>query len=227
MNRFVFVDRDGVINVDPIGGYVKSWKEFRFEPGVLEALKALTELGCKIIVISNQAGIGDGVYPESDLWKIHRRMMLEFRKHGIKIRSAHYCLHGKNAGCKCRKPETGLFEEAMKGVPYDPQDTYFIGDKATDVEAGKRFGIKTIFVRTGHGKWDEPKLTGALRPDYRVDRLAGAAKNRSAVIERAVRDLVAAQVRQSRDARDRKILAKHAARLNREAEDVLSYQVDV
>ena len=174
-HRIVFIDRDGVINVDKIGGYITSWEEFRFEKGALEALKTIGGLGLEIILISNQAGVGDGVYPESALWGIHAKMMKEFETKGIRIRSSHYCLHGKNAGCRCRKPETGLFKEAARGILYDPQKTYFIGDKATDVEAGKRFGIKTIFVRTGHGKPDEPKLTGPLKPDYLVNSLAVAA----------------------------------------------------
>ena len=174
MNRIVFIDRDGVINVDRIGDYIKSWEEFHFEDGALEALKAITDKGFEIILISNQAGVGDGVFPESALWDVHRRMMEEFQKKGIRIRSTHYCLHGKNAGCRCRKPETGLFEQAVRGLSYDPQKTFFIGDKSSDVEAGRRFGIRTIFVRTGHGRREEPKLRGDLEPDCRVDRLADA-----------------------------------------------------
>ena len=170
--EIIFIDRDGVINVDPIGDYVKTWEEFRFEPGALQALKRISALGLEIILISNQAGIGDGVYLESALWDIHRKMLAEFKKAGISIRSTHYCLHGKTAGCKCRKPETGLFQQAVQGIDFVPSQTYFVGDKATDVEAGKRFGIKTIFVRTGHGRFDEKKLTGKRKPDYIVNTLA-------------------------------------------------------
>lgn len=175
MNRIVFIDRDGVINVDPIGDYVKSWEEFRFEKGALEDLRKISDSGLEIILISNQAGVGDGVYPEAALWDIHGKMMSVFEKNGIKIRSSHYCLHGKRAGCECRKPQPGLFREAVKGLKYDPQNTFFVGDKASDVEAGKRFGIRTIFVRTGHGLNDEPKLKGRLVPDFIVNNLAEAA----------------------------------------------------
>lgn len=175
MNRIIFIDRDGVINRDPIGDYVKSWKEFRFEAGALEALKRIANRGYEIIVISNQAGIGEGVFPEESLWDIHRNMLKAFERHGIHIRSVHYCLHGKQAGCGCRKPETGLFQEAVKGIEYNPEETFFVGDKATDIEAGKRFGLRTIFVRTGHGRFDEPKLKGPLKPDFLVDNLLQAA----------------------------------------------------
>ncbi len=174
MKRVVFIDRDGVINVDPIGDYIKSWDQFRFEEGALDALKKITDLGLEIILISNQAGIGDGVYPESELWNIHANMLKVFEANGIKIRGAHYCLHGKNAGCKCRKPEIGLFQKAVDGLIYDPLKTYFIGDKSTDIEAGQRFGIKTIFVRTGHGTFDEKKLDPRHMPDFIVNRLSDA-----------------------------------------------------
>lgn len=175
MNRIVFVDRDGVINVDPIGDYIKSWDEFRFEQGAIESLKRLCDAGLEIILISNQAGVGDGVFPEASHWDIHKKMMKEFERERIHIRSSHYCLHGKNAGCPCRKPQTGLFQEAVQGVSYKPDQTYFIGDKATDIEAGKRFGIRTIFVRTGHGRFDESKVKGPLTPDHIVNNLREAA----------------------------------------------------
>ncbi len=175
MGRPIFIDRDGVINVDPIGDYVKRWEDFRFEAGALEALKTITDLGFEIILISNQAGIGDGVYPESALWDIQRHMLDVFDRAGIRIRASHYCLHGKQAGCKCRKPEIGLFQEAVRGLSYDPGATFFIGDKATDMEAGRRFGIRTIMVRTGHGALDETHLEDAIRPDFIVDTLKDAA----------------------------------------------------
>ncbi len=174
MQQIVFIDRDGVINIDPIGDYVKSWKEFRFEKDALESLKRIQALGFEMIIVSNQAGIGEGIYSELALWDIHEKMLGEFEKKGIRIRATYYCLHGKQAGCACRKPEIGLFKKAVEGITYDPRRTFFIGDKATDVEAGKRFGIRTLFVRTGHGKKDEAKLTGALWPDYIVDRFLDA-----------------------------------------------------
>ena len=176
MSRIVFIDRDGVINVDPLGDYVKTWQDFRFEEGALEALREISDSGFEIIIISNQAGVGDGVYTEIALWDIHLRMMQVLEGKGIRVRGAYYCLHGKEAGCKCRKPETGLFEKATEGISFEPSKTFLVGDKASDVEAGKRFGLRTIFVRTGHGKAEEPKLKGALKPDHVVSDLRQAAR---------------------------------------------------
>ncbi len=175
-SRVIFIDRDGVINVDPVGDYIKRWEDFRFEEGALEGLKILSQKGYDIIVISNQAGIGDKVYPESELWRIDMNMIDIFRKNGIRFRSSHYCRHGKKAKCKCRKPGIGLFEEAVKGISFERSQTYFIGDKISDMEAGRRFGLKTIFVLTGHGKYEKDRLGGGLKPDFICDSLLDAAQ---------------------------------------------------
>lgn len=175
-SKIVFIDRDGVINVDPIGDYIKSWEEFRFEKGALSALKKICDAGFEIFLISNQAGVGDGVFSEEALWDIHDKMLAELKKNGISIKAAFYCLHGKQAGCSCRKPEIGLFKKAVEGISYNPDKTFFVGDKASDVQAGKRFGLKTIFLRTGHGQFDEVKLKGEMKPDYVFDHLEQAVK---------------------------------------------------
>lgn len=174
--KIIFIDRDGVINVDPIGDYIKAWKDFRFEEGALEALNEITTMGFEIVIISNQAGIGDKVYPEAELWHIHENMMKVFAEKKINSRKAYYCLHGKKAGCKCRKPEIGLFDQASKDYIFDREKTFFIGDKVTDVQAGKRFGLKTIMVLTGHGKNDEPEAVGASAPDFKAASLKDAVR---------------------------------------------------
>jgi len=173
VEKVIFVDRDGVINVD-LMGYVEKPADFRFEEGAVQALKKLYESGYKIIVISNQAGVGDGVFTSEACWDVHKHMLAELAKEGIDVFSAHYCLHGKKAGCACRKPEIGLFKEAEKRIAFNKKKTFFIGDKATDIEAGKKYGIKTAFVRTGHGRNEEKMLTAEMRPEIRGDNLLAA-----------------------------------------------------
>lgn len=173
-SSIIFIDRDGVINVDPIGDYIKSWKTFKFEAGALEALREISNLGFEIILISNQAGIGDGVYPERELWNIHANLLEIFKQEGIRVSAGVYCLHGKKAGCKCRKPEIGLFEEASRFLNFNRSETFFIGDKLSDVQAGKRFGLKTIMVMTGHGKLEKSQAVGKHKPDHVADNLADA-----------------------------------------------------
>lgn len=169
--KVVFIDRDGVINVDLMGDYVKSVQEFAFEKGAVEALRLLVESGYQIVIISNQAGIGDGVFSKEALDDVQNHMLAELRADGVEIAATFYCLHGKKEGCGCRKPATGLFEQAEKQIHFNRAETFFIGDKATDIEAGKAYGLKTLFVRTGHGVDDEEKLQGNLMPDLKADNL--------------------------------------------------------
>lgn len=164
-NKVVFIDRDGVINDDPIGDYVKHWEDFKFLPGVLSALKKLVDARFRIVIISNQAGVGDGVYSEPALQDITQNMLTEMKKAGISIQGVYYCLHGKEANCNCRKPKTGLFEQAARDLKFEPSNTYFIGDKLTDVQAGKRFGLRTVFVLTGHGANDRNRLSSEDQPE--------------------------------------------------------------
>lgn len=171
--KIVFIDRDGVINID-LWKYVEHWEEFKFEPTALEALKALTDEGFDIIIISNQAGVGDGIFSETAMWDVHERMVEVMANHGVFIYSAQYCTHGKGENCACRKPKTWLLERAVTGIDFDPPKTFFVGDKLSDIEAGKNFGIKTILVRTGYGVKTEAQLTNDLQPDLIVDNLKAA-----------------------------------------------------
>ena len=163
--KVVFIDRDGVINEDPIGDYVKTCQDFRFMPGVIRALKRLTGSDFQIVIISNQAGVGDGEYTEEALNAITKNMISELKDNGIPVRGVYYCTHGKNAGCECRKPEVGLFKQAARDIKFNRFETYFIGDKISDVQAGHSFNLKTLFVLTGHGATDRTKIDNQNPPE--------------------------------------------------------------
>ena len=171
--KIIFIDRDGVINVD-LWKYVESWKEFRFEKGALDALLTLTEKGFDIYIISNQAGVGDGIFTEAAMWQVHEKMVAVMAKKGIKIRGARFCTHGKKERCECRKPKTQLLEKAVAGVTFDRHKTFFVGDKLSDLEAGRNFGVRTLLVRTGYGAETEKKLTPKLRPEHIANNLKEA-----------------------------------------------------
>ena len=171
--KTIFLDRDGVINRDPgFGGYITSWEEFEFLPGVLEAIKKLNQAGFEIIVISNQAGVAKGLYTLKDLDEITQNMLGEIEKAGGKISSVHYCPHKDEDSCNCRKPETGLFSQATRGLQVNPAlarkggvnfaDTFFVGDNRRDVLAAKAIGAKSIFVLSGNTKLEELDV----RPDF-------------------------------------------------------------
>jgi len=147
------------------------------ESGAIGGLKHLTRGGFKIVIISNQAGIGDGRYPVRKLREITRKMLLTLRRSGVRISGVFYCLHGKRAGCGCRKPKAGLFRQARRKIPFDRKATFYIGDKATDTQAAKRFGLKAAHVLTGYGRRDRVKLSKRMKPDLiAVDLLAAAQK---------------------------------------------------
>ncbi len=176
IDKLIFIDRDGVINEDPIDDYVKRWEDFKFLPGVLHALKQLNIAGYKIIIVSNQAGVGDGVYSKRALKQITKNMLNQMKEEGIKIQGIHYCLHGKRAGCACRKPKTGLFQQATRQILFNKEHTFFIGDKLSDVKSGKKFGLKTILVLTGHGEIHLRKYKSRMNADFIVQDLRKAVR---------------------------------------------------
>jgi len=164
--KVVFLDRDGVINKDPgKGDYIKSWKEFQFLPGAIDAIKLLTQNGYEIIVISNQAGVSKGLFSKKDLDDITKNMLKEIESAGGRIMSVNYCIHLPEENCNCRKPNIGLIEKSTKGLDIDFKDTYFIGDSKLDVIAGKRAGCKTILLLTGKENPDEIK-DWEYKPDF-------------------------------------------------------------
>lgn len=166
--KSIFLDRDGVINKDPDGGYITTWAQFEFLPGALEAIRELTRADYDIYVISNQAGIGKGIYNLEALKDITRNMTDEIKSSGGKIKGVFYCPHRREDNCDCRKPRVGLFRQASRTANIQFNQTYFIGDSKEDVEAGKAIGCKTILVLSGRTKsgevdrWDvKPDIVAA------------------------------------------------------------------
>jgi D-glycero-D-manno-heptose 1,7-bisphosphate phosphatase len=165
----VFIDRDGVINKDPGGwteySYVTKWKDFKFLPGVFQALRLLNRNGIKVVIISNQAGVNKGYFTRDELNEVTSRMLDEINKNGGKIEEVYYCIHKREDNCNCRKPKPGMLEAAARKFSADPRKTYFIGDSEVDVQAGYSLGMRTIFVRSGKTTVDEMSKW-VLKPDY-------------------------------------------------------------
>lgn len=151
--KTIFLDRDGVINRNPPNwGYVRTWEEFDFIPNTLKALRDLTGNGYRIIVVTNQAGIGRGLFSEDNLKDIHSRMVVDIRNAGGSIDAIYYCPHHPEAGCECRKPKPGMLIRAALEHNIELPNAYLMGDSTTDIEAGQRAGALTFLVLTGHGK---------------------------------------------------------------------------
>jgi D-glycero-D-manno-heptose 1,7-bisphosphate phosphatase len=172
----IFLDRDGVINRDS-PDYIKSWEEFEFLPGSLEAMAALTGAGYRLIVITNQSIIGRGMVPLPVLEDMFRRMRKAVEKAGGKIFDTFYCPHRPDEQCDCRKPEPGLIFQAKTVHGIDLPGTVMIGDNIKDVLCGQNAGCgATILVRTGCGGQAEKELaTQQVSPTLVVDDLAAAA----------------------------------------------------
>ena len=148
--KAIFLDRDGVINRDPgFGDYIKSWEEFEFLPEAIAAIKRLNKNGYEIFIISNQAGVGRGLYSQAALDDITKNMLREIESQGGKIKSVSYCVHQPDEGCSCRKPQTGMIKKVTEGLDIDFKNTYFMGDSRLDIAAGRNMGCKTILLLTG------------------------------------------------------------------------------
>ncbi len=145
--RTVFLDRDGVLNRKaPEGEYVSRWDLFHPLPGVADALRMLREAGLRVYVVTNQRGVALGLYGMEDVEALHARMSSELESHGARIDGFFVCPHDRDA-CTCRKPGVGLFEQARALHPEIAWETsVMVGDSISDVEAGARLGMRTIFI---------------------------------------------------------------------------------
>jgi D-glycero-D-manno-heptose 1,7-bisphosphate phosphatase len=174
--KIVFLDRDGVINKYPGDRlYVTSLKKFRFLPRAKKAIVLLSKSGCKIFVVSNQAGVGKGVYTQRTLDAITSKILEDIKQAGGKIIKVYYCTHRKEAGCSCRKPKPGLLKVAAKKFKFSLKDAYFIGDTMRDVFTARAAGCKSILVLTGKEKLINQKQW-EVKPDFVFKDLLGAAK---------------------------------------------------
>ncbi len=153
--RFVFLDRDGVLNRKPAAGkFVTCWEEFALLPGVADAIASLNWSGRRTIVVTNQRGVALGLYSLEELAAMHARLQEQLAAAGAHLDAIYVCPH--DAGqCNCRKPLIGLFEQAFRDFPAaHAGNSVMIGDSLRDVEAGQRVGMKTVLV-------DDPACTSA------------------------------------------------------------------
>lgn len=175
--KVVFLDRDGVINEFPgNGNYVTRVKNFHFIPGALEAISRLTASGFTLFIVSNQAGVGKGIYSRDKLNRITKKMMTAVQKTGGRIRKVFYCIHRTDWGCDCRKPQIGSLVRAMKVINksmHHIEHAFFVGDTKIDIQAGHNAGCKTIFVLSGRDQRRDIKKW-PVQPDYIVKNLLAA-----------------------------------------------------
>lgn len=178
--KIVFLDRDGVINTFPGNGkYVTRVKDFHFIRGSLDAIVKLTQLGYTIFVISNQAGVGKGVFTKHKLDRITTKMLVAVEKAGGKIHSVYYSTTRSEENCIFRKPNIGSVLKALASIKKDKRilkNAFFVGDTEIDIQCGKNAGCKTIFALSGREDMKYLKRKWKIRPDFVVPNLLAASK---------------------------------------------------
>ena len=157
LNRAVFLDRDGTINVEK--NYLIDPADFEFIPGVPQALKRLQNAGFLLVVVSNQAGVAKGYFTEEQVELLHQHMRTLLAAYQVAVSGIYFCPHHPTSGlgkflrdCDCRKGKPGLLLRAAADLGIDLSNSYMVGDKLADIEAGESAGCLTFLVKTGYGE---------------------------------------------------------------------------
>ena len=165
--RFVLLDRDGTII--PERHYLADESQVELLPGVAGALRRLQQMGLGLVVLTNQSGIGRGLFDDARVQAIHRRLADLLAAAGVLLDGIYYCPHTPTDNCRCRKPETGLVELAAKELHFDPHTSFVVGDKPCDITLGQRIRATTFLVRTGYGQ--ETASSNTTTPGFVIDGL--------------------------------------------------------
>ena len=142
--KIVFLDRDGVINIDH--GYVSKKNSFKFQDFIFEFCRFVTSINFDLIIVTNQSGIGRGMYSEEEFNILNSWMLAEFKKQSVDILDVFYCPHHPDKGCECRKPAPGMFLNAIEKYNIDIDKSWMIGDKESDITASSLAGIENNII---------------------------------------------------------------------------------
>ncbi len=162
--RFALLDRDGTIIAEK--HYLKSVADLELLPNAVAGLRKLSSMGLGLIVVTNQSGVARGLITIADVEAIHAELKRRLAEQQIDIAAFYYCPHAPDQGCDCRKPRTGLAKQAAADFGFDPKQSLVIGDKAPDIEFGRKLGAQTILVRTGYGLQHEPTANADAVADH-------------------------------------------------------------
>ncbi len=146
MNRALFMDRDGTVMVDV--GYPRRPDDVELLPDAPPMLARLHDLGFKLVVVSNQSGVGRGLVTADEAEAVHERFVEALRAGGVELDAAYYCPHAPDEGCSCRKPSPELLQRAARELALDLPESFMVGDRDSDLEAGRRAGCRTIPFRS-------------------------------------------------------------------------------
>ncbi len=160
--KAAFIDRDGTL-IEEVN-FLSRLEELQLFSYTAEAIRLLKDEGFLIVVVTNQSGIGRRIFEESAMHAIHEKIQFD-----LKLDAFYFCPHLPTDGCRCRKPNTGMIEQASKDYAIDLENSWMIGDKVIDVETGFKAGIKTALVLTGYGQKAAKELK--RKPDVIAENL--------------------------------------------------------
>jgi D-glycero-D-manno-heptose 1,7-bisphosphate phosphatase len=180
MRPAVFIDRDGTIIEE--AGYLDRLDRIEFFPHAVDAVRLLKRAGFAVIVVTNQAGVGRGIYAEQFVHDTHAVIAARLAEAGVVIDGFYYCPHHPDATvpryrrtCDCRKPAAGMLRKAAADLHLDLERSFAIGDKWSDVQAGQAAGARSILVRTGYGRATEQSPPPGVRADVADNLMAAVA----------------------------------------------------
>jgi D-glycero-D-manno-heptose 1,7-bisphosphate phosphatase len=171
----VFLDRDGTLVVER--GYLARSEDIELLPGVAQALRVLRAAGFALVVVSNQSGVGRGLFPLSRVYEAMARLRTLLRAEGVELDAVYFCPHRPEAGCDCRKPSAELLRRAAHNLGLSLRDSVMLGDKLLDVETGHAAGARGVLLRSGYGRDEEQRWAGGestRAPDLVADDLPAA-----------------------------------------------------
>ena len=180
MRPAVFLDRDGTLLEE--AGYLDRLERLLFFPFAIDAVRLLNRGGFAVVIITNQSGVGRGMYEEDFVLRAHEVVDQRVKAGGGRIDGYYYCPHHPSAeveryrrDCSCRKPGPGMLQQAAKELDLDLARSFAVGDKWTDVQAGVAAGARGILVRTGYGRSSETSPKRPIVPELIADDLIAAA----------------------------------------------------
>lgn len=178
----VFLDRDGTVTCEK--GYINHVDRLALYPGSAQAIRRLNDAKVPVALITNQAGVARGYFPYEVVASVHAKLeQLLLDQAGGRLDGIYFCPHHKdgivepyNVKCNCRKPATGMVEQAAAELDLDPTECFMVGDKISDVEFGKNFGGRGVMVKTGYGKGELEYWSHnwTVNPDHVAEGLPGA-----------------------------------------------------
>lgn len=177
----VFIDRDGTISEEV--GYVNHPSRFRLFPYASEAIKLLNNSGWLAILVTNQAGVARGYFSEDIIVQVHQQLVTRLANDAVKLDAIYYCAHHPSVGeppyrfdCDCRKPKTGLINQASQDFDIDLASSWMVGDRYSDIELARNARLKCAFVMSGYGRgeWEYQRGSWKYQPDLVCENLLEA-----------------------------------------------------